>query len=115
MEGEYRLAEQTPTNRFAVVQVVVQPDATAGVVVSPDAFAWLQVAHGPSAQAQLGLFQDYVHEATEGALGALSEAEVAARVTVTHIEYAPADTRPGDVRDAAARAVLAAIEDPAPQ
>jgi hypothetical protein len=109
MEGEFRIAHQSPVPHYAMVRVSVEPLTSRHAEVSPNAFSWLRDAYGPGA-ATGPAHDDYKREATTGAMYALEEAGVGGAVTILDIRYANADTLPGDVKYATAYAVWSALD-----
>ncbi|MFF4378150.1 hypothetical protein [Kitasatospora sp. NPDC001547] len=113
MEGTYRLLRQTSRwARFAQVTVHGSVATEPAVRMGPDVFGWRGRSYGTAPCAGRADDQRIEAEAREGAWYALMHLPEEARgvlVSVVEIVTAPADTGPGDVKFAAARAVWQAV------
>jgi hypothetical protein len=107
MEGEYSLKEYVRVLHWARVCIVATPAGRPQVQVSPDACTWLTGPYGPDAWTSVP--PDFKAAAESGAMLALAHVSEPLAVTVTTIEFTPADTTPDDVKFAAAHAVWQAI------
>nr|BFD89424.1 hypothetical protein KitaXyl93_07840 [Kitasatospora sp. Xyl93] len=113
VEGKYRLLRQTSRwARFAQVTVHGSVATEPAVRMGPDVFGWRGRSYGTAPCAGRADDQRVEAEAREGAWYALMHLPEEARgvlVSVVEIVTAPADTGPGDVKFAAARAVWQAV------
>jgi hypothetical protein len=107
MEGEYWLKRHVRVLHWARVRVVVAPAASSQAQVSPDACMWLTRPYGPGAVTDVP--SEFKAAAESGVMLALEQVSDPLAVTVTTIEFAPADTTPDDVKFAAAHAVWQAV------
>jgi hypothetical protein len=107
MEGEYLLKRYVRVLHWARVHVVAAPADSPQVQVSPGACMWLTEVYGPNAGTNVD--PNFKAAAESGAMLALAHVSEPLAVTVTTIEFTPADTTPDDVKFATAHAVWQAI------
>jgi hypothetical protein len=107
MEGEYWLKRHVRFLHWARVRIVAYPADSSQAQVSPDACMWLTGPYGPGAVTNVP--SEFKAAAESGAMLALAQVSELLAVTVTKIEFAPADTLPDDVKFATAHAVWQAI------
>lgn len=109
MDGAFLFAKQSPpANHYARVAVTVELGPNRRATIAPDAFSWLLDEIGPNARVP-SADHPCALEATAGALFGLDDAGLDGHVLITDIQWANADTGPGDIAYATAFAVWDAL------